>query len=124
MTLRRTSWLNVSDNSGARLLKVLSVFGGKQESGANFVGDCFLALVKKAIPHKKVKKGERLKAVLYQTKIQQRRATGFCFNRANLVALLKKGEMLPIANRIFTKVLFELRLSGFFRVALISKGFV
>lgn len=59
-------------------------------------------------------------ALLLQTKFQINRWAGFLRCPQNVVVILKKGESLPIANRIYVKTLLEMRGKGFFRVVLIS----
>jgi len=121
--LRKGAFLSVKDNSGAKKVKLLSVYGGKHLKGITSPGDLALVLVKKALPNKKVKHGEKLLGVVVQLKQFRRRIAGFVKSKRNLIVLLKKGDNLPFANRIGVSIALELRAKGFFRVFLISRGF-
>jgi len=119
--LKHGAFAYITDNSGAKVVKILN---GYIRYGASTPGELLMVLVKKVAPHKKVKRGEKLKALLVQTRLIQKRLSGYAKASFNLVILLKKGEKLPIANRIHCRVFIELRLIGYFRVILISRGFV
>jgi len=124
LVIPKASFLSVSDNSGARSLKILSIYAGRRDKGAYLPGELLFVLIKKAVPHKKVKRGDKQKAVLLQSRLSYKRSAGFVRCSSNLAVVLKKTELLPVANRIYVKTLLEMRGKGFFRISLISRGVV
>jgi large subunit ribosomal protein L14 len=119
----RGSFFGIYDNSGGKSLKLLTGYPGSRFSGVGYPGQLLLGLVKKALPHKKVKRGDKLKAVLVQTKTYCTRTSGNIKSARNVVVLLRKNDILPFANRIYVRLFMELRFKGYFRVGLISRGF-
>jgi ribosomal protein L14 len=65
--LPKASSLTVFDNSGARSLKtfVCLCWFLETEVRIGLVFELLFVLIKKAVPHKKVKRGDKHKAVLY-----------------------------------------------------------
>jgi Ribosomal protein L14 len=51
------SKLNVADNSGAKVLKVIKVLGGFHKSKGT-IGDVVVCSVREAIPHTNIKKAK------------------------------------------------------------------
>lgn len=100
---------NVTDNSGARIAKIISVKGGKSVRGRQFsagIGDWVKVSVREGVPEMK---GNIFDAVVVRQRKPYRRLTGerICFYD-NAVVLLKdergnpKGTMIkgPIAREI------------------------
>jgi len=67
--------LNAADNSGARSLMCIRVFGGSKRRYAR-IGDIIKVTVKDAIPRGRVKKGEVYHAVVVRTRHGLRRPDG------------------------------------------------
>ncbi|GIW61272.1 MAG: 50S ribosomal protein L14 [Patescibacteria group bacterium] len=110
--------LTVADNSGARLLQVIHIFGGsKRRKGG--LGDIVNAVVKQAIPHGQVKEGEIVKAVIVRTRKEHRREDGsyirFSDNAAVLIDNAKDKN--PRGTRIFGPIAREVRDKGFTKIA-------
>jgi len=108
-----------ADNSGARYMRCIRVFGKKKGK----IGDQIIVTVKKAKPHRKVKKGKVYRAVVVQTKGWQKRPFGnsvrFSSNRA---VILKRGENIPLGSRVTKFVGFEIRKEGFLKLITLSIG--
>ena len=67
--------LDVADNSGARRVMCIKVFGGSKRRYAS-IGDIIVVSIKEAIPRGRVKKGDVMKAVVVRTAKDIRRADG------------------------------------------------
>jgi large subunit ribosomal protein L14 len=110
--------LTVADNSGARLLQVIHVFGGsKRRKGG--LGDIVNAVVKQAIPHGQVKEGEIVKAVIVRTRKEHRREDGSYIRFSDNAAVLIDNEKdkNPRGTRIFGPIAREVRDKGFTKIA-------
>lgn len=110
--------LNVADNSGAKTLRVIQVYGGSKRR-FGYVGDVVMASVIKADAQGKIKKGEKVRGVIVRTKKEKRRAAGeyirFDDNAAVLIESRKSPN--PIGTRVFGPVAREVKDNGFAKVA-------
>ena len=66
--IQAQTYLDIADNSGARRVMCIKVFGGSKRRYAN-VGDVIKVTVKEAIPRGRVKKGQVLDAVVAATHV-------------------------------------------------------
>jgi len=107
--------LDVADNSGARRVQCIKVFGGSKRKFAS-VGDVIVVTVKEAIPRGRVRKGDVHRAVIVRTAKEIRRPDGSTirFDRNAAVLITKQGE--PIGTRIFGPVVRELRAKRFMKI--------
>ena len=116
--IQHRSMLTVADNSGARLLQVIHIFGGSQRRKGG-IGDVINAVVKQANPHGAVKDGEIVKAVVVRTRKEQKRADGsyvrFSDNAAVLIDNAKDKN--PRGTRIFGPIAREVRDAGYMKIA-------
>lgn len=116
--IQHRSMLTVADNSGARLLQVIHIFGGSQRRKGG-IGDVINAVVKQANPHGAVKDGEIVKAVVVRTRKEQKRADGsyvrFSDNAAVLIDNAKDKN--PRGTRIFGPIAREVRDQGYMKIA-------
>ncbi len=112
------SMLTVADNSGAKLLQVIHVFGGSHRKVGR-IGDVFNCVVKSATPHGQVKDGEMVKVVLVRSRKEFRRSDGsyvrFSDNAGVLIDTLKDKN--PRGTRIFGPIAREVRDLGFAKIA-------
>lgn len=109
--------LKVADNSGAKKLAVIQIYGGSKRRFGK-IGDILGCVVKEAEPTAMVKKGELVKAVLVRARKETRRPDGsyirFDDNAAILVDNLKDKN--PRGTRIFGPVARELKDLGFAKI--------
>ncbi|RZI45568.1 50S ribosomal protein L14 [Rickettsiales endosymbiont of Peranema trichophorum] len=107
------TFLEVADNSGAKMLQCVKVLGG---SDCGSLGDRIVVSVKDAVPQGKVKKGEVYKAVIVRTTKEVKRADGSVikFDRNAAVLLNNQGD--PIGTRVFGPIPRELRNRDFMRI--------
>ena len=108
------TWLNVADNTGARLVKCFKVYGGTRRRYAG-LGDIIMASVKEAEPRKAVKKKDIIKGVIVRTKKATRRRDG-SYVRFDDNALVILDGKEPKGGRVFGPVARELREKGFMKI--------
>jgi large subunit ribosomal protein L14 len=107
--------LEAADNSGARKLQCIKVFGGSKRRYAG-IGDLIKVTVKDAIPRGRVKKGEVYNALVVRTAKGVRRADGSIVRFDRNAAVLLNNQLQPIGTRIFGPVTRELRSERFMRI--------
>ncbi len=113
--IQKESILDVADNSGAKKVMCIGILRGTHHYIAA-IGDVIIISIKEAIPHSKVKKGDKYKALIVRTKTGIKRADGSTIKfGTNAVVLLSKQDE-PIGTRIFGPVVRELRNKGFLRI--------
>ena len=113
--IQTQSYLEVADNSGARLVMCIKVLGGSKRRYAR-VGDLIKVTVKEAIPRGKVKKGQVITAVVVRTKKGVRRPDGSLIKFDENAAVLLNAQDAPIGTRIFGPVTRELRGEKFMKI--------
>jgi large subunit ribosomal protein L14 len=116
--IQHRSILRVADNSGARKLMVVHIFGGSKRK-FGYVGDVLNCVVKEAIPTGQVKDGEMVKAVLVRAAKEIRRADGsyIRFSENAAVVIDNAKDKNPRATRIFGPIAREVRNKGFAKIA-------
>ena len=111
--IQQESRLKVADNSGAKELLVIRVFGG--------LGDIVVGTVKKATPNGTVKKGKVVKAVVIRTKAASRREDGSYIRFDDNACVLIKDDKSPQGTRVLGPVARELRDEGFMKIVSLAK---
>lgn len=113
--IQQESFLEVADNSGARIIQCIRVLGtGQQWVGT--VGDVIVASVKDAIPRAGVKKGDVIKAVIVRTKKEIKRKDGSSIRFDTNAAVILNAQNEPRGTRVFGPVARELREKKFMRI--------
>jgi large subunit ribosomal protein L14 len=110
--------LKVADNSGAKILQVIHIFGGhKRKFG--FIGDILNCVVKDAIPTGQVKTGEIVKVVLVRARKEHKRADGsyIRFSDNAGVVIDSAADKNPRGTRIFGPIAREIKDRGFAKIA-------
>ncbi|MDE0593754.1 MAG: 50S ribosomal protein L14 [Roseibacillus sp.] len=113
--IQMESKVEVADNTGARVAKMIGVIGKGGSKSAN-VGDIITAHVREAIPTASIKKGTVVKAVVVRTAAPIRRRDGSVlrFDGNAIVIIDKDGN--PRGTRIFGPVARELREKNFMKI--------
>ncbi|MEO2065992.1 MULTISPECIES: 50S ribosomal protein L14 [Thermovibrio] len=113
------TYLNVTDNTGAKRVQCIRVLGGSNRKYAS-LGDQIVVTVKDAIPNATAKKGEVYRAVVVRTKKEVRRPDGtyIKFDDNACVLLNKQGE--PLGTRILGPVAREARQKGFTKITTLA----
>jgi len=113
--IQMQSILDVADNTGARAVMCIKVFGGSKRRYAG-IGDVIKVSVKDAAPRGRVKKGEIYNAVVVRTAKGIRRADGSMIKFDSNAAVLLSAKLEPIGTRIFGPVTRELRTEQFMKI--------
>jgi len=102
------SFLNVADNSGAKLVQCIKVLGGTKRRYAS-IGDIIVVAVKEALPTSVIKKGTVERAVVVRTHKEYRRADGTYIRFDDNACVVIDAALNPKGKRIFGPVARELR---------------
>lgn len=113
--VQKQSYLDVADNSGAKLLQVIHVVGSTRKRYAR-IGDRVKCAVKKAIPGGMVKKSDIVDAIIVRTRKEFRREDGSYVRFSQNAAVLIKEGSEPVGTRIFGPIARELRAGGFSKI--------
>ncbi len=110
--------LRAADNSGAKSLVVIHIFGGSQRK-FGYVGDVLNCVVNGASSIGQVKDSQIVKVVLVRTRKEKRRADGsyirFSDNAGVVIDTAKDKN--PIGTRIFGPIAREVKDKGFSKIA-------
>ena len=113
--IQMQSFLDVADNSGAKLVQCIKVLGGSRRRYAA-LGDVIVVAIKEALPGSKVKKGDTARAVVVRTKREYRRQDGSYIKFEDNSAVLINAQQEPVGTRIFGPVARELRGKRFMKI--------
>ena len=113
--IQQESRLSVADNSGAKEVLVIRVFGGTKKRYAS-IGDKVVVTVKSALSSSNMKKGTVSKAVIVRTKKEIRRKDGSYIRFEDNAAVLLNNNDEPRGSRIFGPVARELREKQFMKI--------
>jgi large subunit ribosomal protein L14 len=102
------SFLNVADNSGAKLVQCIKVLGGTRRRYAS-IGDIITVAIKEALPTSTIKKGKIEKAVVVRTHKEIRRPDGTYIRFDDNACVILKDDGTPVGTRILGPVARELR---------------
>ena len=112
------SVLQVADNSGAKKIRVIQVYGGSKRK-FGYLGDIVMASVIVSDPKGHVKKGEKVRAVIVRTKKERRRPSGeyIRFDDNAAVLITSRTNYDPIGTRVFGPIAREVKERGFNKIA-------
>jgi large subunit ribosomal protein L14 len=113
--LQVRSRLDVADNTGARMAKMIGVIGKKNSLEAR-IGDVITAHVREAASGGTVKKGEVVRAVVVRTRQPIRRDDGSYLRFDNNAIVIIDKDLNPRGTRIFGPVARELREKNFMKI--------
>lgn len=123
--VQHRSMIVSADNSGAKELMVIQVYGGSRRR-FGYLGDTLGCIVKRALPNGEYKKGDLVKVVLVRTKKEVRRADGsyirFSENAGVVINSLENKD--PVGTRVFGPIAREVRERGFTKIASLAKNVV
>jgi len=112
--LQMLSKLEVADNTGAKLVKMIRKLG--QNTRVAGVGDIIVCAVKDSTPESAVKKGTVVKGVIVRTKTPIRRSDGSYLRFDSNAIVLLDANGNPRGTRIFGPVARELRGKNFMKI--------
>ncbi len=113
--IQQESFLNVADNTGAKLVQCVKVLGGTRRRYAH-LGDVIVISVKEATPRGIVKKKAVEKAVIVRTKDMTRRSDGSGIRFDENACVIIGGDGEPKGTRVFGPVARELRARGYQKI--------
>jgi large subunit ribosomal protein L14 len=113
--LQQESFLNVADNTGAKVVQVIRVLGGTSRKYAS-IGDIVIVAVKESIPTAIVKKGDVKTAVVVRVHKEYRRPDGTYIRFDDNACVIIDETYNPIGKRIFGPVARELRDKDFMKI--------
>ncbi len=116
--IQHRSMLKSADNSGAKILQVIHIFGGSKRK-FGYIGDVLNCVVKQALPTGQVKESEIVKVVLVRSRKEYRRSDGSYvrFSDNAGVVIDNAKDKNPLGTRIFGPVAREVRDKGFAKIA-------
>lgn len=116
--IQHRTMLKSADNSGAKVLQVIHIFGGSRRKVGR-IGDVLNCVVKQAIPTGQVKESEIVKVVLVRSRKEYRRADGSYvrFSDNAGVVIDNAKDKNPRGTRIFGPIAREVRDKGFMKIA-------
>jgi large subunit ribosomal protein L14 len=102
------TFLNVADNSGAKIVQCIKVLGGTKRKYAS-IGDIIVVAVKDALPASAIKKGSVEKAVVVRIHKEYRRQDGTYIRFDDNACVIIDAARNPKGKRVFGPVARELR---------------
>ena len=115
--IQMQTFLDVADNTGAKLVRCISVLGSTKQRTAK-LGDTIVVSVQKAIPGapEPVKKGKVVRGVIVRCRFPARRSDGSYVKFDRNAVVLVDNEGNPRGTRIFGAVARELRDRRFMKI--------
>lgn len=112
------SVLNVADNSGAKVVKVILVHGGSRRR-FGYIGDIVTAAVEGSDTNGAVKDKQVVKAVIVRTRKETSRPDGTYvrFDDNAVVIIDSMASKQPLGTRIFGPIAREVKDAGFAKIA-------
>lgn len=116
--IQQRTILTVADNSGAKSLMVIQVFGGSKRK-FGFIGDILNCVVREANPNGTVKDSQIVKAVLVRSRKEFKREDGsyIRFSDNAAVVIDNAKDKNPVGTRIFGPIAREVKDRGFSKIA-------
>jgi large subunit ribosomal protein L14 len=110
--------LKVADNSGAKQLVVIHIFGGSRRR-FGYIGDVLNCVVRGASSIGTVKDSSIVKVLLVRTRKEKRRADGsfIRFSDNAGVVIDNATDKNPIGTRVFGPIAREVKEKGFSKIA-------
>jgi large subunit ribosomal protein L14 len=110
--------LRVADNSGAKALMVIHIFGGSQRR-FGYIGDVLNCVVRGASSIGTVKDSQIVKVLLVRTRKERRRSDGsfIRFSDNAGVVIDNATDKNPIGTRVFGPIAREVKEKGFSKIA-------
>jgi large subunit ribosomal protein L14 len=113
--IQMQTFLDVADNSGAKLVRTIRVLGSSKRRYAG-VGDIIIVSARKVLPHGNIKQGEVLRAVIVRTRAPIKREDGSVLRFDDNAAVIIDETGNPKGTRIFGAVARELRAKNFMKI--------
>jgi large subunit ribosomal protein L14 len=109
------SLVKVTDNSGAKEVRVINVFGQPSATGGE-LGDIIIGSVQKRLPNSEIAKGAKVRGVIVRTRGGYHREDGSVIRFDDNAIVLVTPDLQPVGTRIFGPVPRELREKQMLRI--------
>lgn len=109
--IQKETKLNVADNSGAKIVQVITLLGGSWKKSST-IGDIVQCSVKASTPGGKVKKGDIVTGIIVRVTKAIQRKDGSTIRFDDNAVVLVDDDGNPIGTRVFGPVGRELREKG------------
>jgi large subunit ribosomal protein L14 len=110
--LQIRSVVKVADNTGAKFIRIFTVYGGSKKRYAK-LGEIVNASVQVAEPRKAIKKKEIVKCLVVRTAAPLRRADGTVIRFDDNAVVLVDDKGAPKGTRVFGPIPREIKEKGF-----------
>ncbi len=110
--LQIRSVVKVADNTGAKLIRVFTVYGGSKKRYAR-LGEMVNASVQVAEPRKAIKKKDIVKCVVVRTAAPIRRADGTVIRFDENAVVIVDDKKAPKGTRVFGPIPREIKEMGY-----------
>lgn len=116
--VQQRTMLKVADNSGAKSLVVIHIYGGSKRK-FGFLGDVLHCVVREASQTGQVKDSEMVKVVLVRTRKEYKRSDGsyIRFSDNAGVVIDNQKDKNPRGTRVFGPIAREVKNKGFVKIA-------
>jgi large subunit ribosomal protein L14 len=109
-----------ADNSGAKKLRVIHIYGGSRRTYGT-MGEVVAAVVDQADPSGVVKDGEIVRVVIVRTSKEVRRSDGSYVRFDDNAGVVIDKDGNPRGTRVFGPISREVREAGFSKIASLAK---
>nr|YP_009477336.1 ribosomal protein L14 [Pleonotoma albiflora]AVM81869.1 ribosomal protein L14 [Pleonotoma albiflora] len=113
--IQHQTHLNVADNSGARELMCIRIIGASNRRYA-YIGDVIVAVIKEAVPKRRLEKSEVVRAVIVRTCKELKRDSGMIIRCDDNAAVVIDQKGNPKGSRIIGAIPEELKEFNFTKI--------
>ena len=113
--IQMQTWLDVADNTGAKLVQCIKVLGGTHRRYAG-LGDIVVVSVKKSLPTSEFRQGAVAKGVIVRVRKNTRRDDGSYVRFDQNALVFVDADNNPKGTRIFGAVARELRERNYMKI--------
>jgi len=114
------SILNPTDNTGAKRLMVIHLYGGSKRKRSK-IGDIVLAVVDQADPKGMVKDKDKVRALIVRTKKELRRIDGSYIRFDDNAAIIIDKDGNPLGTRVFGPIAREIKEVGYAKIVSLAE---
>lgn len=114
------SILNPTDNTGAKRLMVIHLYGGSKRKRSK-IGDIVLAVVDQADPKGMVKDKDKVRALIVRTKKELRRIDGSYIRFDDNAAIIIDKDGNPLGTRVFGPIAREIKEDGYAKIVSLAE---
>ncbi len=114
------SILNPTDNTGAKRLMVIHLYGGSKRKRSK-IGDIVLAVVDQADPKGMVKDKDKVRALIVRTKKELRRIDGSYIRFDDNAAIIIDKDGNPLGTRVFGPIAREIKEAGYAKIVSLAE---